>query len=697
MRRILYFLLLCLPAGLLAQVYTETFDAGLNGWTVLGAWEWDADGAADQLGAAVWQNRSRLQSPSGGGVAAFANPETDGQLTSPLINLPAGTTEAYLSFYLYYRSEGGNPRVRLLDGGGTSLFDQTLLTNLGNGQETSAGLFVQLDISGVPGSGVNDFRIEFDVEGSTTFWLLDDVNVTVNALRRPTFPAYLGDSLASFGIPFVVDSTGAAAVPFQLVADFMDGIAEADRATFRNMFKAKKVSTCVCDRIEVWEMPGGLFFDSNGQPLGDPSDILDELLSSGSMNKVDDLDLNYYSYNDLADIAAGPNPPLTADDMSAFSPTPDNALKIAVLDTGVDLDHPDFSGFLFRDADSVGDNVDDDRDCYPDNPLGWNFVDDNNNPNDDNGHGTHVAGIVADNLRPCTNCSAQILPYKTHNNYGVGTLFATTCATLQAAVNDGAKVINASWGFYGGSSDILTAAIDTARLYGATFVAAAGNDSLNMVADPQYPASYAVNNILSVGAADTLPSGTYPLALFSNFGADFVDIAAFGVAVESSILGGTRGFKSGTSMATPAVSAALALVACFQGGDFTGAKDFVLDDPLTGGADLIGKILNQNVLDPDLGCPPPTSTDDEDFIAAGTINVYPNPSFSEIVVEALQNLGPAELVVYSQEGRVISRRQVRNFRQNTVEVFKLNDLPTGQYLVTVSAGGQLITRRLVKR
>ncbi|MEL7162308.1 MAG: S8 family peptidase, partial [Bacteroidota bacterium] len=394
---------------------------------------------------------------------------------------------------------------------------------------------------------------------------------------------------------------------------------------------------------------------------------------------------------------AGPNPPLTATDVSAFPPPPGEALKVAILDTGMDLDHPDFSGFLFRDNDALGDNTDDDNDCYPDNPLGWNFIDDNNNPNDNNGHGTHVAGIVADHLRPCKDCPTQLLPYKTHDSYGVGTLFSTTCATLQASVNDGADVINASWGFYGGSSDILIAAIDTARLYGATFVAAAGNDSLNMVADPQFPASYSVDNIISVGAVDTLPAGTYPLANFSNFGADYVDIAAFGVMVESSVLGGGRNLKSGTSMATPAVSAALALLGCFQDGDFTGVKDFLLDDPLTGGADLLGKVLNRNVLDPTLGCPPTTATDDEPFSTAGTFNVYPSPTFSEIVVEALQDLGPAELVIYAADGRVVSRRQVRNFRQGQAEIFKLNERPAGQYLVTVAAGGRLGTRRLVKR
>jgi len=70
-----------------------------------------------------------------------------------------------------------------------------------------------------------------------------------------------------------------------------------------------------------------------------------------------------------------------------------------------------------------------------------------------------------------------LLPYKTHNSYGVGTLFDAACATLQAGVEDDADIINASWGFYGSGGNILKNAIDTAAAYGALYVAAAGNDS----------------------------------------------------------------------------------------------------------------------------------------------------------------------------------------------------------------------------
>ncbi|MEM9526203.1 MAG: S8 family peptidase [Bacteroidota bacterium] len=689
-------LLIAAAVPLQAQIFSDAFNADLSNWTVTGAWVWDANGAADGITNVDWDRRTSIRSASRGGAALFANPETDGQLTSQIVTVPAGTSSAFLSFYTYYRSEGGNPRVVIINSG-APVQEVTLLTELQSGQESSAGYFSIIDLSDLLAAGITSFQIQFDVEGATDFWLLDDVNLTEDRPNRPSFPSYLSASLSDVGIPFIVDSTGAPAVPNQLVADFLPGVSPADRQAFRDIFKARVLRTCVCDRIELWELPGGIFFDPNtGEPLGDPSDILERTVGSGAMNEVDGLDLNYYSYNDLQTAPAGPNPPLTADDIAFLPPATNGAIKVAVLDTGLDLDHPDFNGFLFRDSDPLGDGNDDDDDCYPDNPIGWNFVDGNNNPDDNNGHGTHVSGIIADNVRPCSDCVVQIVPYKTHNNFGVGTLFATTCATLQASVEAGVDIINASWGFYGGTSEILLNAIDTANSYGATFVTAAGNDSLNLVADPQFPATYPLANIISVGAVDTLPLGTFPFANFSNYHADYVDIAAFGVEVESSLPGGGRGLKSGTSMSTPAVSAAAAIYGCEQGGELSGVKAYLLANALTGGADLNNLVLDLNVLSPNPACEDPTSIGATPTISA-TFSARPNPAFTEFLVEALTDMGAAEISLYQLSGVLIETQRVSRFNRGMSVTFKVDELPAGQYLVTISAGGRLRTQRLVKR
>ncbi|MBC6992577.1 S8 family serine peptidase [Neolewinella lacunae] len=677
---------------LAAQLFSDPFDADLAAWTAIGAWSWDANGAAEGSPDADWRNRSRIQSASRGGAALFAGPEQDGQLLSTIIDVPAAVTEVYLSFYQYYRSNGGGGRVRIL-AGGVEVRTFPLTTGLEADDESSAGNFILLDLSDLLAIGINAFQIEFDVEGATRFWLLDDVNVSTTRPARPTFPRYFGEALSSFGIPYIVDERGAPAVPRQLVADFLPGVTEAERADFRDAFGARLLRSCVCDRLEVWEMPGGLFFDATtGEPLGNPSEILQNTLPGMGMNKVDGLDLNYYSYNDLQALNPGPNLPLTAEQVASF-PLGGGGLKVAILDTGIDLDHPDFNGMLYRDTDGVGDNSDNDQDCYPDNPLGWNFVDDNNNPEDNNGHGTHVSGIVADLLRDCDDCQAQILPYKTHDSHGVGTLFASACAVLQAAVNDGATIINASWGFYGGGSTILRSAIDTAGNYGAVLIAAAGNDSLNLVADRQYPATYELPNVLCVGAAENSVTDGIVLAAFSNYGSAFVDLAADGVDIESSVPGGGRGLKSGTSMATPAVSAAAALYACSQDGRLGGALAFLMKDA-NKERNLVG-VQQGNYLNLEGLCP--GVVDEEIDQVGGIFTAFANADFSKVTVRALVDLPGALVGLYGPEQTLLDSQRPDSFTRGSEVVFAISTPQRGNYLLTVRAGGRTWTQRLVNR
>ena len=277
---------------------------------------------------------------------------------------------------------------------------------------------------------------------------------------------------------------------------------------------------------------------------------------------------------------------------------------IAVLDTGVDQYNPDLAGHLWTNPNPYGDQG------FYDDIHGWNFVSNTNNVQDDDGHGTHVTGIIAAWSNngfgvSGVNWNAQIMPVKVLDSQGNGTTDATV-AGIYYAVQHGAKVINASWGG-GAYSQAMLDALNYANSQGVVFVAAAGNGSgytglgTSNDAIPEYPASYRTPNEIVVAAVDS--SGN--LASFSNYGPNTVDLAAPGVNILSTYpesmpqFGAPQGFDwlSGTSMATPYVTGVVSLVAGLHP-NWTAAQllQQVLDTvkPLPG---LTGKVATGGMVD----------------------------------------------------------------------------------------------------
>ena len=226
---------------------------------------------------------------------------------------------------------------------------------------------------------------------------------------------------------------------------------------------------------------------------------------------------------------------------------------VAILDTGIDLNNADFVSRLWINAASSG----------PRNLVyGWNFVSGNGNVQDNNGHGTHVAGIVAATGNngfgvAGVDWNARIMPLKILGASGSGSLDAAVSAIYFAA-DHGARVINASWGTRS-PSQALADAIVYAGIRGAVFVNAAGNEGANNDLFPTYPAAYRTDNMLVVAAVD--PGGS--LASYSNYGPTTVDLAAPGTNILSSYPTslGSRAVLSGTSMAAPYVTGVVSLIA----------------------------------------------------------------------------------------------------------------------------------------
>jgi subtilisin family serine protease/subtilisin-like proprotein convertase family protein len=223
---------------------------------------------------------------------------------------------------------------------------------------------------------------------------------------------------------------------------------------------------------------------------------------------------------------------------------------VAVIDTGIDYTHPDLAANMWVNPDKTA----------PDK-YGYDFANNDNDPMDDNGHGTHVAGIIGatgNNGIGVTGIDQHVklmaLKFMDANGNGYT---SDAIRAIDYAISHGAKILNNSWG--GNLPDAyLQAAIARAQTAGVIFVVAAGNESANDDTTISYPTEYGktLNNVIAVAATDQNNS----LASFSNYGPTSVFIGAPGNSIYSTLPGGGYGIKSGTSMATPMISGALALL-----------------------------------------------------------------------------------------------------------------------------------------
>lgn len=234
---------------------------------------------------------------------------------------------------------------------------------------------------------------------------------------------------------------------------------------------------------------------------------------------------------------------------------------IAVVDTGVDINHTSFQrvNAIWQNPYEIpGNGIDDDNNGFVDDVYGWNFVSRSGAMVDDDGHGTHVAGIalgVGSNIfsSSAPTSQVQIMPLKFLDGSGGGST-ADAIAAIYYAVDNGAAVINASWG--GNSySRALHEAIAYSYYNGVSFIAASGNSKSNNDSKAVFPSSLDVPNLVSVAATTDWDE----LASFSNFGAHSVNIGSPGVSILSTVPGNSYGYSSGTSMAAPFISGIAAL------------------------------------------------------------------------------------------------------------------------------------------
>lgn len=248
---------------------------------------------------------------------------------------------------------------------------------------------------------------------------------------------------------------------------------------------------------------------------------------------------------------------------------------VAIIDTGVDYTHPDLAGHIWVNENEIpGDGIDNDKNGYVDDIYGWDFYNDDASighyrydaamganlalPEDNDDHGTHIAGIigaVANNgigiAGIASNIDIKLMILKVNGGAeGTGSISDAILA-IKYAGRMGADICNISWG----TNQYSSALMDTIRESDMLFVAAAGNNGSDNDKRPVYPASYKLNNLISV----TFIDADGKLTKLSNYGRQSVDLAAPGTDIMSTAVG-TYKTLSGSSMAAPHVSAVASLL-----------------------------------------------------------------------------------------------------------------------------------------
>lgn len=345
---------------------------------------------------------------------------------------------------------------------------------------------------------------------------------------------------------------------------------QADRALFAEWtapFQAK-VSGTLNDDLVILRTPGTnvkchhlsslmerLNSDNDWVLYAEPDHLVSALSSSGPVTEPDDPRYPDQNYLNRIDHLYGINTPL-----GWSTRTSAEGVVVAVIDSGVDTTHEDLINNLWTNPGEIpGNGIDDDENGFTDDVFGYDFINNDGDPTDDDRHGTHIAGIIGAEGNNGIGISGvawdvEIMSLKFLDSEGHG-VDSDAILSIQYAIANGAQILNNSWG--GNSfSQSLKDAIAQAWVSDILFVAAAGNDGSDVDTSHIFPASYTLKNIISVGNL-RYPGNRYSS---SNYGALSVDLFAPGISALSTIPDSKYGKLTGTSQSAAVVTGIFALL-----------------------------------------------------------------------------------------------------------------------------------------
>lgn len=384
-----------------------------------------------------------------------------------------------------------------------------------------------------------------------------------------------------------------------------------------------------------------------------------------------------YSLNSTVGIAAP-----DAWDRSTGSST----ALVAVIDSGVDYGHDDLGSSVWTNPGEIaGNGIDDDSNGYVDDVHGYDFANEDGDPLDDNGHGTHVAGTIAaagnNNIGVIgVAWSSQVIAVKCLDSAGSGfnSDLVRSIDYVLTLKDQGYPIVAINMSLGGEYTSSLERAVSRAADKGILVVAAAGNEARNDDAYPTYPASLDLPNILSVAATNS--SGE--LADYSNYGRSSVDVGAPGSGILNTLPrenGVSRyGFESGTSMATPHVSGIASLVVSANPAASATLTRLIILSTTRSNTSLSGRTASGGIVDA-FGA----------VLKAQGQEVY---KLSGVVKRNGRGLSRVTMIVKSKAGTVSARRTTRTDKSGR---YTVANLPLGSYTVQPRYTGLRFSPRVV--